>query len=155
MLSTVEHPENLSETRHKDHNNGQNVYLKRLICQKFNHILSCKRNKEDEEVSHPELEDLWQGSEEGISDMKGGKQYAIGQKIPSSVPIFNRQEVASRNFVAKHSSVLRILSKWSYYLEEIFKNPEITIKKRLYSFSNIHNELVGLQQTGYKAEEGQ
>jgi hypothetical protein len=150
MLSTVDHPENLLETNLKD----SNTHLKRQICQKFNHILACKKDHE-EEGSHYDLEELWKGSEEGISDIKGERKFAIGQKIPSAVPIFNRQEVASRNFVAKHSSVLRVLSKWSYYLEETFKNPEIAIKKRLYPFNNIHNELVGLQVAGYKAEEGQ
>ena len=41
------------------------------------------------------------------------KHYEIGSKIPASVQEFNKQELANLNFHAKHSSVLRILTKWN------------------------------------------
>jgi hypothetical protein len=56
--------------------------------------------------------------------MKAEKQYALGPKIPSFVKPFSRQEIASKQFSARHSSMLRILTKWAEYLEEIFKAPE-------------------------------
>ena len=49
--------------------------------------------------------------------MKTKNQYALGHKIPTSVTPFNRQELASKIFTAKHSSILRILTKWAGYLE--------------------------------------
>jgi len=52
--------------------------------------------------------------------MKTKKKYVLGQKIPASVKVFNRQELMSKQFIAKHSSILRILTKWAGYLERIF-----------------------------------
>ena len=49
--------------------------------------------------------------------MKVKKQYALGHKIPTSVNPFNKQEMAGKIFSAKHSSILRILTKWAGYLE--------------------------------------
>ena len=45
----------------------------------------------------------------------------LGQKIPSFVKIFNRQDLENKNFQAKHSSILRILTKWAENLEKIFE----------------------------------
>ena len=52
--------------------------------------------------------------------MKKKMQFKLGQKIPASVKAFNRHEVANKQFFAKHSSILRILTKWAGYLEEPF-----------------------------------
>jgi hemerythrin len=78
--------------------------------------------------------------------MKHEKQYALGQKIPASVKLFSRHEIANKQFSAQHSSILRILTKWAEYLEEIFKDPEQYIRRRLYPFRNIHNKLVTLRK---------
>ena len=43
MMNTVDHPENLLDTNHKD----QNAHLKRSLCQKFNQILNCKKDHEE------------------------------------------------------------------------------------------------------------
>jgi hypothetical protein len=79
---------------------------------------------------------------EGI-EVAGGekKAYAFGQKIPAAVRPFSKQEICNKQFTAKHSSILRILTKWADYLEEIFDNPEHFIRRRLYSFTTIRNEL--------------
>jgi hypothetical protein len=45
-------------------------------------------------------------------------------------------------FTAKHSSILRILTKWAEYLEDIFKRPKDLLYGRLYPFKNYENELV-------------
>jgi len=84
--------------------------------------------------------------------MKTSKSYALGQKIPPSVKTFSKQDIVNQQFTAKHSSILRILTKWADYLEDIFTNPEQYVRRRLYSFKNIHDELVNLQQSGYKCE---
>jgi hypothetical protein len=87
---------------------------------------------------------LWSDAEEGIAEMKGSKHYALGQKIPASVKAFNRQEIENKRFSAKHSSFLRVLTKWAGYLEKIFKNPEQFIKRRTYAFKNLQNQLVNI-----------
>ena len=71
--------------------------------------------------------------------MKKSKKFAIGQKIPASVKTFSKYDIKNRNFTAKHSSVLRILTKWAECLEETFQNPEKLIKERLYPFTNLQN----------------
>ena len=71
--------------------------------------------------------------------MKKKKNFGIGQKIPASVKTFSREEITNKQFTAKHSSILRILTKWAGYLENVFKNPENMIKQRLYPFKDIHN----------------
>jgi hypothetical protein len=43
-------------------------------------------------------------------------KFALGQKVPASVKPYSRQEIANKQFVAKHSSILRILTKWAGYL---------------------------------------
>ena len=65
--------------------------------------------------------------------------FALGQKIPASVKSFTRQEISGKQFTAKHSSILRILTKWAGYQEYVLYNPEKFIRKRLYAFKNIHN----------------
>jgi hypothetical protein len=73
----------------------------------------------EESKAFKEITELELEAEEGISEMRLSKQFSIGQKIPASVNPFNRQEIASKQFSAKHSSILRILTKWAGYLEEI------------------------------------
>jgi hypothetical protein len=79
--------------------------------------------------------------------MKKNKPPALGQKIPAAVKAFSRQEIESGQFSAKHSSILRILTKWAGYLEDIFENAEEIIKKKPYPFKNIHNELSTIENT--------
>ena len=45
--------------------------------------------------------------------MKKESKMAMGQKIPGFVKVFSRQDIANKNFKAKHSSILRILTKWA------------------------------------------
>jgi len=78
-------------------------------------------------------------SGKGIEDMKSKKKYAIGQKIPGHIKYFNRQDVENNNFTAKHSSILRILTKWIEYLEDIFQNAEKLVKQRVYKFKTVTN----------------
>jgi len=42
--------------------------------------------------------------------------YAAGIKIPSHVKMFSKQEIRDKKFTVKHSSVLRVLTKWAEYL---------------------------------------
>ena len=70
----------------------------------------------------------------------------MGQKIPASVKTFSKQELASKQFSAKHSSILRILTKWAGNLEDIFKNPEHFVKQKNTYFKNIHNQLIQLKK---------
>lgn len=58
--------------------------------------------------------------EKGKEDLKKEAKYSIGQKIPSYLKEFNRQEMGQQQFTVKHSSILRILTKWNLYLEDIF-----------------------------------
>ena len=64
--------------------------------------------------------------------------------------LFSRQEIASKQFSAKHSSILRILTKWAGYLQEIFDDPQDYVERRAYSFKTIDNKLVTLKKT-YKS----
>jgi hypothetical protein len=73
--------------------------------------------------------------------------YGLGQKIPASLKPFTRQEITNKQFSAKHSSILRILTKWAGYLEDVFSNAEHFVKRRLYAFKNIHNELHNLDSS--------
>jgi hypothetical protein len=67
---------------------------------------------------------LFSSTEDGIESMKKEKHFALGHKIPVTVKSFSRQELENKQFTAKHSSILRILTKWAESLEEIFKKPE-------------------------------
>jgi hypothetical protein len=78
--------------------------------------------------------------------MKALKLHAMSPKIPSSVKPFSKHEIDNKQFSARHSSMLRILTKWAEYLEEIFKAPQQYVRRRLYSFRNIHNTLVNLRK---------
>ena len=69
----------------------------------------------------------------------------IGQKIPSSVKPYNKLQIAAKEFAGKHSSLLRILTKWAEYLENILKKPEAFIQNRNYPLKNIKGETVLLQ----------
>ena len=67
----------------------------RVICKKFDNILTKKLIKEENVSStspfSKQLNELWEDAAEGIEKMKANKQFALGQKIPSSVKPFNRQ----------------------------------------------------------------
>ena len=52
--------------------------------------------------------------------------------------------MAEQQFRAKHSSVLRILTKWAEYLEDIFVNVEKHILMRLYPFKDVENNLINI-----------
>jgi len=52
--------------------------------------------------------------------------------------------MAEKQFRAKHSSVLRILTKWAESLEDTFDNAEKAIMMRLYSFKDVHNKLISI-----------
>jgi len=45
--------------------------------------------------------------------MKKKHDFVIGQKIPNSVRSFSKKDVMDKNFSAKHSAVLRMLTKWA------------------------------------------
>ena len=95
------------------------------------------------------LNKIWDGSEEGITMKRSEKKYAIGQKIPAAVKPFSRQEIENGQFSARHSSILRILTKWAQSLEDVFKNAEKSIKGRAYSFTTlIQNKLRNLSDDG-------
>ena len=89
--------------------------------------------------TNEQIDKIWKDAEESITKMRKEGKYALGQKLPASMKPFNRQEMETKEFSAKHSSVLRILTKWAEYLEEIFEEPEQYVKKRLYPFVTIHN----------------
>lgn len=55
--------------------------------------------------------------------MKHKHEFAIGQKIPNSVKPFSKKDITDKNFSAKHSAVLRMLTKWAENLENIFDHP--------------------------------
>jgi len=55
--------------------------------------------------------------------MKKRHDFAIGQKIPGSVKSFSKKDLMDKNFSAKNSAVLRMLTKWAENLENIFDNP--------------------------------
>jgi len=40
----------------------------------------------------------------------------MGQKIPNYVKTFSLDELNDKRFTAKHSSVMRIMTKWAEYL---------------------------------------
>ena len=48
----------------------------------------------------------------------------------------------NNKFTAKHSSVLRIMTKWAEYLEELFKNAEKVYTHRTYPFKTIDQHLL-------------
>jgi hypothetical protein len=102
-------------------------------------FLNAEQIQEEDDISV-----IWSKSEEGIRAMKTKKQYALDQKIPASVKLFSLQEMISKQFSARHSSMLRILTKWAEYLEQIFKGPEQYVRRRIYPFRTIENDLVSL-----------
>jgi len=53
------------------------------------------------------------GAKEDIEKMRSHHSYAIGQKIPAFVKPYTLQEISSNKFAGKHSSLLRILTKWA------------------------------------------
>ena len=71
--------------------------------------------------------------------MKRGKKYAIGQKIPSFVKPFSKQEVSNKEFTSSHSSILRILTKWAEYMEDILRSPRTLLESKLYAFKDFEN----------------
>ena len=57
--------------------------------------------------------------------------------------------MADKKFTAKHSSVLRIMTKWAEYLTEIFDSAEKHVMMKLYQFKDIHNKLIDLDKIQY------
>ena len=105
-----------------------------LLYGKYQTILSNELEEQGADVAK-----LWERSEEGIAEMIKAHPVLLGQKIPASVQPFSRQEIKEGQFRAKHSSVLRIMTKWAEYLEGIFEKPEKTVLKKIYAFKNVHN----------------
>jgi len=48
-----------------------------------------------------------------LEEMKKKHDFAIGQKIPGSVKSFSKKDLMDKKFSAKHSAVLRMLTKWA------------------------------------------
>ena len=57
-------------------------------------------------------------------------KYATGQKVPAFVKPFTKNELANKQFTVKHSSILRILTKWAGNLEEILEKPEGFVREK-------------------------
>ena len=78
--------------------------------------------------------------------MKGQQNFIlIGQKIPASVKPYSKYQINAKEFAGKHSSLLRILTKWADYLENILQKPESFIQNRNYPLKNIKGETVLLE----------
>lgn len=45
--------------------------------------------------------------------MRKHRDFEIGQKLPSTIRPFSKKDIEDKNFSCKHSSVLRILTKWA------------------------------------------
>jgi hypothetical protein len=78
--------------------------------------INGKKSKINNEGSLSNFVDLISETEEGIEAMKKNKTYAIGQKIPTFVKTFSKQDIINKVVTAKHESILRILTKWAEYL---------------------------------------
>ena len=74
--------------------------------------------------------------------MKHRHDFAMGQKIPGSVKPFSKKDLTDKNFSAKSSAVLRMLTKWAENLENIFDNPEAYTTNRIYPFKTLNNEII-------------
>jgi hypothetical protein len=75
--------------------------------------LEEKQKKSNLKSEEDHLFDLMEKAEKGIEESRRDKNYVLGQKIPGHVKEFSRQEMGDQHFSAKHSSVLRILTKWN------------------------------------------
>ena len=95
--------------------------------------LSTEKNK---------LTEMIENVENGIEKMKKDKLFAIGQKIPSYVKPFTKNDMREKKLKVKNSAILRILTKWAENLEKIFEDPETFIRNRVYPFNTTSNELV-------------
>lgn len=74
--------------------------------------------------------------------MKKKHDFSIGQKIPSGVRPFSQKDMIDKNFTAKNSAVLRILTKWAENLENIIDNPEAFTTNRSYPFKTLNHEII-------------
>jgi predicted secreted Zn-dependent protease len=63
---------------------------------------------------------------------------------------FSKHEILNKQFSAKHSSVLRVMTKWAQYLEDIFKHAEKHVTQRLYPFKTVYDEPVTIIDQGNK-----
>jgi hypothetical protein len=61
----------------------------------------------------------------------------MGQKLPSGLEPFGKNDLKDRNFTAKHSSVLRVITKWAENLEAVFENAEKFVLNRNYPFTTL------------------
>ena len=82
------------------------------------------------------------GAKESIQKMRTHSQYQIGSKIPNSVKPFTVHQIANKNVAGKHSSILRIMTKWAQYLEGILEKPQTFIHNKNYPYKNIRGEIV-------------
>ena len=90
------------------------------VCKNFEQILT---NDKDYDLHFMDENDLFdkinKKAEDSIPQFKRGNKFALGQKIPAFVKPFSKQEMISGEFSAKHSSVLRLLTKWAGYMEDL------------------------------------
>jgi hypothetical protein len=92
---------------------------KSVICRKFDNLLSSEEGgqlSEEENVLVKQMDQLWQSMKEEMDFTSKNYKFALGQKIPAEVKPYSHQDIANKQFVAKHSSILRILTKWAGYL---------------------------------------
>jgi hypothetical protein len=65
-----------------------------------------------------------------LQKLKKESKFALAQKIPSYVKSFSKNDLKEDKFFVNSSTVLRVMTKWAENLEDLFKNSEMTIKKR-------------------------
>jgi hypothetical protein len=90
-----------------------------VICRKFDNLLSSEEGgqlSDEENVLVKQMDQLWKEMKEEMDLTSNNYKFALGQKIPASVKPYSLQDIADKQFVAKHSSILRILTKWAGYL---------------------------------------
>lgn len=51
--------------------------------------------------------------EKALSLLKNEHKYEIGQKIPTYIKSFTKMDLKQKNFTAKSSAILRIMTKWA------------------------------------------
>lgn len=98
-----------------------------------------QRQKSDayEEIARNILESTGELTEELLEFEKDrGKYYAIGQKIPSEVKLFSEKDIKSGHFKIQHSSVLRVITKWTEELRDKFEKADELIRYRIHKFKS-------------------
>lgn len=113
-----------------------------LDKKKSDNAEKSKFDRAEEKKKAKFLEDLKNDFQLGIENMKETAKFSMGSKIPALVKEFSDLELNSKQFSAKHSSVLRIMTKWAEYLDEFFKSPERNVYQRQFKFKTTDNKLV-------------